>query len=300
MKAQAASVHRWRREPPKRPRDTIAVKLLQSLRVVVTIGTRCPVWPLCSAVAMVTVGLLPALGVTAAAPPAGPLRSFYIATDASFGNLSRQIVTVEPVGRDARVRVIRVAAVNEYCPEIQLVAAAERLVRGAAVQAVARIHICDMSQGTIDRALAQSKTPPVSRIDYMGSGRTVVADCDGQQQVLDLSDSPPSVNFGTLHRRAPTVSALWDLDERLSARMMTASSEASAAAHETLGTSLLPELRSTKYAAAFGDELVDVLKGYTGPPTERELLPAEVLERDALPWSHSWRRSSRPSPYLRG
>jgi TonB family protein len=65
--------------------------------------------------------------------------------------------------------------------------------------------------------------------------------------------------------------------------MLTGSSEASAAAHEALGTSLLPDLRSTKYAAAFGDELVNVLKGYAGPPTERELLPPQVLERDALP-----------------
>ena len=246
-------------------------------------GTRRTTWPWWLAVALVTVGLLRGLDVTAAVPPARHLRSFYIATGASFGHLRRQIISVEPVGRDARIRVIRIAAVNEYCPEIQLVTAAERLVREATVQAVARIQICDMSQGTIDRALARSKTPRVGYIDYMGSGHTVVADCDGRQRVLDLRDTPPWVNFETLHRREPIVSALWDLDERLSARTLTASSEASDGAHEALGTSLLPELRSTKYAAAFGDELVNVLEGYTGPPAERDLLPAEVLERDALP-----------------
>src|SRR4051794_36251716 len=99
-----------------------------------TAGTR-PMWLSWSAVAVVTVVSLSALDVTAAPAP-GPLRSFYIATGPSFDNESREIVSVEPVGRDARIRVIRVAAVNEYCPDIQLVTAAERLVREATVQAV--------------------------------------------------------------------------------------------------------------------------------------------------------------------
>src|SRR3954469_1509488 len=103
-----------------------------------TVGVRRRLWPSWSAVAAVIVLLLPALDVRAV-PPAGPLRSFYIATGPSFHVWSRQIVTVEPVGRDARVRVIHVAAVNEYCPEIQLVTAAERLVPDATVQAVARV-----------------------------------------------------------------------------------------------------------------------------------------------------------------
>jgi TonB family protein len=89
--------------------------------------------------------------------------------------------------------------------------------------------------------------------------------------------------FETLHRREPTVSALWGLYWRLSERMLRDRWEASDPVHEALGTSLLPELRSTKYTAAFGDELVNVLKGYRGPPAERDLLPAEVLERDTIP-----------------
>jgi TonB family protein len=240
-------------------------------------------WLWWSAVAIVTVASLPALGVTATARPAGSLRSFDIAKGPSFGRLRSEIVSVEPVGRDARIRVIRVAAVNEYCPDIQLVTAAERLVRDATVQAVAGLDICDTSQRTIDRAMARSKTPRVEYVDYMGGGQTLVADCDGHERVLGLFDTSPWVNFDTLHRRAPTVWALWDLDERLSERMLPLSWEASDVAHEVLGTALLPDLRSKKYAAAFGDELVNVLKGYKGPPTERELLAAEVLERDTLP-----------------
>jgi len=91
------------------------------------------------------------------------------------------------------------------------------------------------------------------------------------------------VNYETLRRKAPDVSALWDLGERLSAAMLAADSQASAEAHAALGTSLLPELRSQKYAAGFGDELVNTLKGYTEPPKRREPPTAEVLERDALP-----------------
>ena len=63
-------------------------------------------WLSWSAIAIVTGGLLSALDVMAA-PPAGSLRSFYIATGPGFDNESRLIVGVEPVGRDARVRVIR-------------------------------------------------------------------------------------------------------------------------------------------------------------------------------------------------
>jgi TonB family protein len=175
-----------------------------------------------------------------------------------------------------------IASVNDLCPEIRVVRAADRFVRPSTVQALARVRICDVTQEIIDRAVARSKTPRVSYIDYLGSRQTVVADCDGHQRVLELRDEPPWVNFETLRRRAPQVSELWDLGARLSEDMLT-TSPASAAASEAFGTSLVPDLRSVKYAAAFGDVLVNELEGYTGPPAQRELLPAEVLERDALP-----------------
>jgi hypothetical protein len=52
----------------------------------------------------------------AASPPAGTLRSFYVATPAGFGLWTWQIVSVEPAGQDARVRVLRVQSVSETCP----------------------------------------------------------------------------------------------------------------------------------------------------------------------------------------
>jgi hypothetical protein len=71
-------------------------------------------------------------------------------------------------------------------------------------------------------------------------------------------------------------------------------------AQEALGTSSVPDLRSTKYTAAVGNELIDLLKGYTGPPAEREVLPADVLERDACLCSHSSRRNIPPLRCLHG
>jgi len=145
-------------------------------------------WSACAAAAIIALGLSRTAGLAASPPPAATLRSFYTAQGTSFGMWGQEIVSVEPVGHDARVRIMSVAPVNWFCPEIRVVQAAERLVPRSTVQAIAGIHICDMSQETIDKALARSKTPPVGYIDYMGSGTTVVADCDGQQRVLELRD----------------------------------------------------------------------------------------------------------------
>jgi TonB family protein len=75
---------------------------------------------------------------------------------------------------------------------------------------------------------------------------------------------------------------LWKLASR-------ASDELSAAlapdVRQTLGTSLVPELISTKYAAAFGDELAKRLKDYKGPPVERQPRFGTVVERDSLPFT---------------
>ncbi|HEY7292821.1 MAG TPA: energy transducer TonB [Vicinamibacterales bacterium] len=210
-------------------------------------------WLTCSAATIVAVSLCS--GDLAAAPSAGVLRSFYVAKNSAFGGWGHTIVSIEPIGPDVRVRLITIASVNDVCPDIRVVQAADRIVRPSTVQALARVRLCDMTQEIIDQALARSKTPPVNYVDYLGSQQTVVADCGG----------------------------LWDLSERLSEGMLTAGTPTSAAAYEAFGTSLVPELRSAKYATAFGDVLVNELEGYTGPPAQREPLPAEVLEQDSLP-----------------
>ena len=228
---------------------------------------------------IVAAGLFLVAGFTTAATSAATLRSLYIRT--FWATWQHEIVSIEPVGRDVRVRVIRVAPVHEFCPNV-LVRAAERIVRQSTVQAVAGVDVCAISQKAVATAISRSKTPPLHYVDYMGGGATVVANCDGHERVLNLEDTPPWVNFDTLNRTAPQVSALWNLSE-LAADMLPADLRTSVPEQEALGTSLLPELRSTKYRAAFGDSLVQTLKGYTGPPAQRQMLPPEVLERDALP-----------------
>src|SRR5436190_3962467 len=87
------------------------------------------------------------------------LRSFYIGSSVGFGLWSHDIVSVDPVGPDSRVRAMRVISVSESCPQVRVAQAAERLVRHATVQGLARLPICDITQQRIDRAVSQSKTP---------------------------------------------------------------------------------------------------------------------------------------------
>jgi TonB family protein len=223
---------------------------------------------------------------TAAAPRrAGPLRSFYIAYPAGFGLWTWEIVSVEPLGDDVRVRDLRVQSASAACPEIVVVQAAERIVPRTTVQEVAGVHVCDISQEAIHRAQANAVTPRVSYIDYLGSVETVFADCAGHTLRLVLSDQGSSdawINFRTLKRRAPAVSALWRLGARLSAGMLPDQSHTPAPGPEALGTSLVPELRSGKYAETFDESLQRLLRDYTGPPARRDPL-AEVVGRDRLP-----------------
>ena len=220
--------------------------------------------------------------VVSSAESTPSLRSFYIASRASFGISSDDIVSVEPVGQDSRVRAMRVVSVNVACPQVRVAQAAGRVVRQATVQTIARLPICDMTQQRIDRALAQSKTPRVSYIDYMGGGKTVVADCGGKQHLLELRDEAPWVNFETLRRRDRAVSDLWDLSGRLAQGMLPDDAQAPTPDVESLGVTLLPEFRSPKYFPVFGDALVTALKDYTAPPVQRAPVP-EVLERETLP-----------------
>jgi TonB family protein len=226
------------------------------------------------------------VAIAAAAPraqsPARTLRSFYIGSGAGFGIWSDDIVSVEPVGKDTRIRAMRVVSVSELCPWVRVAQAAERLVRNTSVQAVASLPICEMSQQRIDRAVAQSKTPRVSYIDYLGGSHYLVADCGGKQHMLEFRDEAPWVNYDTLRRRDRAVYDLWGLSGPLSKGMLPDYAYVPAPDVERLGVMLLPEFRSPKYFPIFGDDLVTALKDYPGPPTVREPLP-EVLERDALP-----------------
>ena len=214
------------------------------------------------------------------APQGGTLQSFYVRSPGpDFGD---RIISVEQVGDDVRVRAMQVAPTNEHCDTL-LVEAAERVVPHTTVQAVAGVNICAMSQGSIDRAFARGRHEArVSYVDYRGSAVTVVANCGGSEKVLEMADSGPFIDFDWLRRKFRDISKLWDLGKRASDEL---SAVAASDVRERLGTSLVPELISTKYAAAFGDGLAKRLKDYTGPPVERQPRFVKVVERDALPFT---------------
>jgi TonB family protein len=234
--------------------------------------------------------------VAAVAPRVGrgeELQSFYVRE-------GDEIISVESVGEDVRVRVMRVASASEYCREPLVVEAVERVLPRTTVQAVAGVRICSLSQATIDAALARAREPGVSYVDYFGSAHTIVANCGGTEKVLEMDDHGRSyVDFDMLRHKSREVFGLWRVGERAAARLLNKRinpdedyfdlfDEHAAAAREpreALGASLVPELRSAKYRAAFDDELTKRLEGYTGPPADREPRFVSVPERDTLPFT---------------
>lgn len=221
----------------------------------------------------------------AGAQTADGLRSFYARVHENFGD---DIVSVEPSGSDVRVRVIRVALADERCPA-QLVEAVERILPETTVQAVAGVRICDISNRRVARALAAAPSP-YSLIDFIGSIDITVAACPTGERVF-VFRMPPLVNTDKLRRQAPDVEALWEVGRkvrtlatpRVGREPFGDESPGARTAREAFGTSLLPELRSGRYDAAFPDHyFATLLDGYAAPPEQRGPLPLELVERDSL------------------
>jgi len=239
-------------------------------------------------------------GRTAASQPTSALRSFYVQLQVDSGV---DIVNVEPVGPGVRIRVIRVALVHDMCPA-QLVQAAERVLPRATVAAVAGIPLCSVSSEHVAKALARAPDRHFASVDYVGDAESVVATCGSKERVF-LFRQPPVVDREKLRRTAPDVAAVWSLGNRVRAQALSEAgdpfydeSEEARIAHEKLGTSLVPELVSGKYEAAFRDwcwnekdkkrtscspnYLAWQLEGYLGPPARRDPLVVEVVDRESL------------------
>lgn len=244
------------------------------------------------------------LAVLLAAPPAGAqppseLQSFYTVRQLWTGH---DIVSVEAVGQDVRVRAIRVASADEECPHL-VVRAIERTFPQTTVQAMAGVRVCALSNRRITRALARAPREYQS-VDFIGGADFVVATCGAKEKFFAFIE-PTSVSWTALRRRAPDVADAWNLGGRLKALVTTLSggsldegTEAVRAEQEALGLALLPELVSGKYNAALPDRCWDAtarkdtacvpnylgwqLRGYTGPPAHRGPLPLELLERESL------------------
>jgi hypothetical protein len=230
------------------------------------------------------------------------LRSIYV-------RMNNDIVTVDAVGPDVRVRAIRIAYVNEYCPGL-VVSAIERTIPHTTVQAVAGVHICSITDERARRAVAAAPSR-YSGIDFIGSLDVVEADCGTGRREF-VHQQPPIVDDKKLRRSAPDVWALWDLGDRLrslaAGRQLPAGyydpfdfaapTSAAGRAPESLGTTLLPELVSGRFQDAFGGERcwnddnketpctpnywAWRLRKYQGPPLQRGLLPVELVERESL------------------
>jgi hypothetical protein len=85
--------------------------------------------------------------VAAAAPE---LQAIHARVGINYGD---DFVIAEPVGPDVRLRVVRVASANEWCPGV-LVQAIEKVLPRTTVQAVARLRVCAIT----DRRVATARS----------------------------------------------------------------------------------------------------------------------------------------------
>jgi hypothetical protein len=196
-------------------------------------------------------------------------------------------VSVEPLGSDVRIRVVRVA-MEDQCPRV-VVQAAETIVPRTTVGDVVATRVCDVSQKRIDRALKGSRARE-QQTDSFPSLVVVVADCGEFQADLGFLNLHV-IDVERLNRKAPEVEALWTLGDRLQARVMGPEHPVLGyfgdappdvrAAREALGTAVVPDL----LAGPFGVDLKG-LRGYTGPRPPRDPASVEVIERASLKLAH--------------
>ena len=229
-----------------------------------------------------------------------PLQSFYVVRSFFSDFLLdsyEEILEVTPVGKDIRIRVIRISAADRYCGG-QLVRAAERVLPGTPMKKVTgRVDLCSYTgQGVTDALKAAA--PKALGDTWDSSALTIVAKCGVQEKVFDFS-YPAEVDLKALHRDNPRVDALWDLNYKVRSRAFGPRfsfqdlSAAEEKDREAFGTKLLPELVSGKVDTAFGDYtcanekcdtnyLAWLLRGYTGPPANPDTNSVELINASSL------------------
>ena len=220
---------------------------------------------------------------TAAAAP--ELQAIHARIGVNYGD---DFVIAEPVGPDVRLRVVRVASANEWCPGV-LVQAVEKVLPRTTVQAVARLRVCSITDRRVATALKRAPDHQ-SHIDFIGHLTAVIAVCDGTDREFAFI-VPPMIDHDLLRRQSPDVKALWDLGARLRALAFVGEADdpdfpfegatpERRAAREALGTSMVPVLLAGKYETYLRRQ--PTLDGYTGPPAVRVPEFAEVVERQSL------------------
>jgi len=229
-----------------------------------------------------------------------PLQSFYVVTNyfSDFlGDGYEEILEVTSEGKDVRIRIVRISAANRYCGG-QLVRASERILPDTSISKVAgRVDLCSYTEPGVTAALKAAAPKRITSIEDSAT-LTIVAKCGAQQRIFGFP-YPEEVDLKTLDRNNPGVQALWDLTYKVRSRAfgkrfsfldLPATQEKEV---EDLGTKLLPELVSGKFDAAFGDYtcadqkcdtnyLAWLLRGYTGPPANRDPASVELINAPSL------------------
>jgi len=257
----------------------------------------------------VAVGALVVLGLAAneravatRGHAAEPLPALFIVLHVWSDNLSAsydELLDLTAVGKDVRVRIIRLSLANPYC-RAPLVRAVERVVPGTTVEKLAGSRPCETTPADLEAALAAAP-PSVARAVFETASQTMVAACGREQRVLEFP-WPERVDRQKLARDAPEVDALWRTYGRVQDRAfgknfrMSDGPPARQKALEDLGDALVPDIVSGKYQAAFdgwkcsgepGDDchgryLAWRLRGYRGAPANRDLLAPELIEAASL------------------
>ena len=213
-----------------------------------------------------------------------PLRSFYVVRYFFSDDLSAwndTVLDVSPLGDDVRVRLIRVELAHPACSAL-LVRAVERVVPKTTVARVAGTDICENTEKSVEAAVEAAHKTDVHRET---ARQVIAARCGDEERVLGLPYDV-DVDQRMMKRSAPRVAQLEEMIYRVRARVFgkafwfRAEAEAQEREMETLGASLVPELTSGKFNAAYGD--AERLRGYRiVPPDERGPKP-ELLDAASL------------------
>jgi hypothetical protein len=220
-----------------------------------------------------------------AQPPA--LESFYIGRHFFSDDLSgwnKQVLEVIPRGDGVRVRLIRLSLANPFCDGV-LVQAAERVIERTTVAKVAGLDLCTLDGAHVE-AMLNRASPRAARSRTETAAATIVATCAARETVLSFPYDD-SVDWKRLERSSPRVAQAGHLFDHVVDRTfgprLTFDWGRPAQIHgfDTVGTTVVPDLVSGRFATVLDSAITDRLRDYTGPPS-RHLLPADVLERGQL------------------
>lgn len=240
----------------------------------------------------------------AGAAPVDPLQSFYIVLSTYSDDLSasyQEILDVAPAGEDVRVRIIRISLAHPGCGA-PLVRAVEQVMPHTTIGTVAGNDMCANTEASVKKALASAK-PMARKKEVEAALEKVVARC-GSEERLFVFPSAQDVDRQKLERSNPRVATLWDTFANVRRLAfgefaMNPEPRERQVEFERLGDTLVPELVSGKYQAAYAGEtcgnppdagcaanyLAWRLRGYQGAPTQRGPFPPELVEAASFRFS---------------